>query len=200
MITEQAQVGRGLWLRWVLASTMVLVVGLPVGFVVAAVVGGAMGSAVGGAVLGASVGIAQWLILRREVSRAGWWVLASTVTVGFAVGAAGAVLDEGVGSALGGVVLGASVGIAQWLILRREVSRAGWWVLASTVGFVVAAALSLPALKKMGGGLLGGAFEIVDFVGLVLSLALYGAITGGVLVWLLRQPASKYIGSEQAAE
>ena len=33
-----------------------------------------------------------------------------------------------------------------------------------------------------------------------LALAGYGAITEGVLVWLLRQPAAKELGPSQAAE
>ena len=36
-----------------------------------------------------------------------------------------------------GAVGGASVGIVQWLVLRAEVARAGWWVVASTVGWGV---------------------------------------------------------------
>ena len=186
MNTERKQVGWGFWLRWVSAFWLWWVLASTVGLAVGGAVGGAVGFAVYeepagvavvvgvavvGAVFGASVGIAQWLVLRRQVSRAGWWVLASTV--GLAVGGVvvEAVLVGGallVGETLVFAVFGASVGIAQWLVLRRwQVSRAGWWVLASTVGFAVT----------------GVVVEAV-FV----SLAGYGAITGGVLVWLLRQP------------
>ena len=31
------------------------------------------------------------------------------------------------------VVVGTAVGIAQWLVLRQHVDRAGWWILASTL-------------------------------------------------------------------
>ena len=85
----------------------------------------------------------------------------------FAVGeVVGATLLGAVGSSVGG----ASLGIAQWLVLRRHVSRPGWWVLASTVGFAVSFAVGLA-------------------VDVAVGFALYGAITGGVLVWLLRQPS-----------
>jgi hypothetical protein len=126
------------------------------------------------AVAGASIGIAQWLVLRRQVSRSGWWVLLSSL--GFAVGWLVDVETTGVvGDASTGVMVGASVGIAQWLVLRRQVSQAGWWVLASSVGFTVTFAV-LAAGVLPGVGITFGVF------------AAYGAVTGAVLVWLLRQP------------
>ena len=56
----------------------------------------------------------------------------------------------------------------QWLVLRRQMPRAGWWVLASTVGWVV----GMPLGDINGPPGLGAA---------------YGVITGTTLVWLLRQ-------------
>ena len=129
--TERAQAGWGFWLWWVLASAVGFVVGLIVGLILSAT---------------------------------------SSSLVGFAVGLA---------------VFGASVGIAQWFVLRRHVSRAGWWVLASTVGYAVTAAGVLDALEAFGEAILGGGSS---YEGLVLGLVLYGAITGGVLVWLLWDP------------
>ncbi|MCZ6530531.1 MAG: hypothetical protein O6949_09435, partial [Chloroflexi bacterium] len=96
MNTERAQVGWGFAIWWVLASFVgwavsFAVAGAVLGAVleaVAAAVGFAVAAAVGMAVAGASLGIAQWLVLRRQVSRAGWWVGASSVglAVGFVVG------------------------------------------------------------------------------------------------------------------
>ena len=176
--------GWGFWLLWVLASS----VGLAVGDAVVRAVGGA----VSGAVFGAVAGVAQWLLLRRQVRRAGWWILASTV--GLAVGLA--VVNAVVGAVSGavpsdvvGAVVGAVSGVAQWLILRRQVRRAGWWILASTVGWAVGLAV---------GGAVGWAVvnAVVDAVGWAVGLAagwavvgaVSGSITGTVLVWLLRQP------------
>ena len=73
--------------------------------------------------------------------------------------------------AAGGTVLG----LLQWLVLRRQVARAGWWVLASTVGWVV-------------GGFVSGITDAA--AGWAVLGAVYGAITGIVLVWLLRRPAA----------
>ena len=120
---------------------------------------------------GILVGVFQWLVLRRYVTGAVRWVLAS---LGAAV--AGALLALGVGlfdADLGWVagagLYGTLVGVLQWLVLRRQVARAGWWVLATTVGWVVA-------------------IPVGDIAGPP-GWAVYGAITGTVLVWLLRQAA-----------
>ena len=134
MNTERAQVGWRFWLWWVLAST----VSLAVLGAVAAVVLGAVAAAAG--------------------------VPFETV----AVTSLGPVFEAVIGA-----VAGASLGIAQWLVLRRQVSRAGWWVLANTVAFAV-------------GGAVAGAGSGPLLV--PLALAGYGANTGGVLVLLLRQP------------
>lgn len=134
--------------------------------------------------------------LRRQVARAGWWAVASTAAwpvdmilvafVGTAV-ALGARLLGGadgplagidsadVGSVTGTILYGAVLGVLQWLVLRRWVARAGWWVLASGVGWVAA-------------GLLSGIDAEGGIVGRTLIGVVYGAITGVVLLWLLRQP------------
>ena len=106
---------------------------------------------VSGAMAGASVGIMQWLILRRQLSRAGWWIWASIVggavgfsltgwfplnpTVGFGlIGLVGRLGDVTVGAMLG-IQIGAPLGIMQWFVLRQRFFRAGWWLLANIVGF-----------------------------------------------------------------
>ena len=80
-----------------------------------------------------------------------------------------------------GVWLGLRFGIAQWLVLRRHVPGAGWWVLASIVGVAVSVAVisTVTAGVEEAGGIAGGG---------AVGGAVYGALTGGVLVWLLRQP------------
>jgi hypothetical protein len=171
------------------------IVGFAVGVVVDYAEGSVMGIILGGAVFGASLGTVQWLVLRRQVSRSGWWVLASTV--GGAVGGAMAlVVDEAQIFAIVLAMFGASVGIAQWLVLRRQVARAGWWVLASiVVGGAVGGAVDL----VLGGTRGWDLFVVIMLlpVGGVVALAGYGAITGGVLVWLLRQSAAKELGPRQ---
>ena len=96
-----------------------------------------------------------------------------------------------VGGLAGMGLFGTVLGALHWLVLRRRVARAGWWVLASGVGWVTGA----PVGAVLGGGLsaaLGwsgsGAIDwALTWAGVG---AIYGAITGRVLVWLLRRPAA----------
>ena len=80
-----------------------------------------------------------------------------------------------------GIVPGIGVGVLQWLVLRGKVSRAGWWVLASTVGW----GLSMAVSRVIAWGI----NDDESLVPLVVTGAVLGAVTGGALVWLLRQPA-----------
>jgi len=200
------------------------VVGAAVGAMGLAV-GLAVGKAVGGAVAGAVTGVAQWLLLRRQVRRAGWWILASAAgwAVGGAVGDAvfravgdavfravvGAVGSAvrfavllAVGDAVVGAVAGAVAGVAQWLLLRRQVRRAGWWILASAAGWAVGWAVGL-AMGNAVGLAMGNAVAwavsgaVSGAVIGAVSGAVSGIITGAALVWLLRQPRPETKGDAQ---
>ncbi len=182
--TERAQIGWGFWLWWVLASA--------VGLAVAGAADDALSEALDFVAYGVPIGVTQWLVLRRQILRAGWWILATLAA--FAVGdALGLVGDDNAGD-LVGIFL---IGITQWIILRRQVSRAGWWVLAIPVGWAVGLVV-LGVIKEAVG-------LTVDLtVGLTVTFAVggtvIGAITGAVLVRLLRQPTAKDLGASQAAE
>jgi hypothetical protein len=174
-----------LWFLWVLASTL----GWAVGFPIADAILGALGEVVADEVviytlLGAVPGILQWPLLRLYLPQAGWWVLASTLAGAFigAVASTVRVVDPPVGF----VVAGASFGILQWLVLRRHIALAGWWLLASSAGWAVgylvgraadAVVSALPISETMGLALLFGVFGAVS-----------GAVTGTVLAWLIRKP------------
>lgn len=195
MKVKRSQVGLSFWLQWVLASTVGMFVGFFIGFLLIAIVindvlGERLAFSVFGIVLGIWVGILQWLVLRRCVSRAGWWVLASAaggygiLQAGFSgfsesLDSFGALL-----SWIGIVALGGAVtGTLQLLILRRQVSRAGWWVLASTVGW----GLSVTVARAFPWGV-----DDADALwALVVTGAVLGLVTGGALVWMLRQTVSE---------
>ena len=189
MTVERNRIGWGFWLQWVLASTVGIFVGFIVGFplslLTSDVLGEPLGYSFGGIVIGIGVGVLQWLVLRRRISGMGWWVLTSAAG-GLILPAAFEGLSqslESYGLPLGwtGVVAlgGAVTGTLQWLVLRGQVSRAGWWVLASTVGWGLGMTAAIAFSWGVGDS---------DFRALVVTGAVLGAVTGGVLVWLLRQP------------
>ncbi len=207
MTVERNRIGRSFWLRWVLVCIVGWFLGIFIGSYLFNIIiyieifrrnalGFILANSIGGAALGSVVGLMQWLILRRRFSWAGWWIFASTVGFAFAGGGgtgaklaaiggyremgywSGLIVEWAIIMVLGGAV----TGILQWLILRSQASRAGWWVLASTVGcgsMVLWEACF--GCKFWGEGILP--FLLLS----VWSGAVLGMVTGGALVWLLRQ-------------
>ena len=127
--------------------------------------------------------------MNTERTNVGWgfwlaWVLASVM--GFVVGAVvglyvayGLFDRDGFDATLGitfGIVLGATAGCLQWVVLREKVARAGWWVLASTLGFTI----TFGTLGAIG---IGESNEDYVRAG-ILFVAVFG-IVAGILQWLV---------------
>jgi hypothetical protein len=177
--SEALPVGLPFSLQWMLASAL--------GWAIDPAVPGAMG--LRGTVVGAIVGVMQWLVLRRRTRQAGWWVLASAAGAGVAglaveellidTGALSRLWPLDLGTAAIGGAAGLAVGVAEWLVLRRWVRRAGWWVLASSVGMAIGYGAT-------------DAFTILPaFWASALSGAVCEAIRGLTLVWLMQTPVSE---------
>jgi len=139
-------------LQWVGLTALGLVAGLalalPLGVPIFAVFGAMAGTPIVLSIVGLSLGTAQWPIIRRHVSSSWWWVIVSAL--GMAVGlTAGVILVEQIGRALVGSPVnfrmlgvaaraasfgtigfmgGASLGVAQWLVLRRHAPSCGRWI------------------------------------------------------------------------
>ncbi len=75
-----------------------------------------------------------------------------------------------------GSVFGAAIGTAQWLVLRRYLDQVGWWVLLTSVGWVVFWELNLLNLL--------GAAEGIAFIPDILHLGMFGGLVG-ILQWSL---------------
>lgn len=131
--------------------------------------------------------------MNAERTNIGWrfwlaWVLATIM--GFVLGAllgvyvAYGLFDrDGFDAALGittGIVIGATAGCLQWVVLREQVAGAGWWVLASTLGFAI-------AFGTLGAIGIGVANENYVMAGLLFA-AVFG-VAGGVLQWLVLRRA-----------
>jgi uncharacterized membrane protein len=112
-----------------------------------------------------------------------WWLLATVAgtIIGMAIVFLGltALLNNLHQAAYGfviGAVFGATVGTAQWLVLRRVFDRVGWWVLLTFVGWV--AFWELDAMNLL------FAAKGIAFIPDLLNVAIFGGILG-VLQWLL---------------
>jgi hypothetical protein len=132
---------------------------------------------------GILMGIAQFGLLRRYLPRMGWWVLATAGgwSLGLVLILQGIleVLTHFWGAetiyrfwafVLAFSLLGLSIGFGQWLVLRRRLPRAGWWIGANVLGW----------------GLLGVAAK-VDTQGqyLLLFLLLSACVTAATLALLM---------------
>jgi len=179
-ITPRSEATWRFWAGWGLAF-----VGFPLGGLAAtALVGGVttpVEGVIGGAATGAVIGLAQWLALRRRLALTPWWIAATAVGmgVGLALGIALFGTDTaGITLPLRGLVTGASIGIAQFALLRGNTARAFVWPI------VVACSWAIGWLVTRAVG-----------VDLALQWSVFGAagaltfqlLTGLALAWLLPQ-------------
>jgi hypothetical protein len=192
--------GRALWRAWFAAVTVAEFVG----FAVPATVGALTVSTspwlavpallAAGAVEGAMLGGGQAAVLRQAVAGlpARWWVAATTAgaVLAYAIGMAPSTFGAANWPAAafvalavpGGAALLLSIGVAQWLVLRRHIPRAGRWIVATAaawiVGLVVFLAFAMPLWQP------GQPTVLVIAIGAVgglLMAATVAAVTGTAL-------------------
>ena len=127
-----------------------------------------------------ATGLFQYFWLRRCLPRMGWWLAATAL--GLLVGLFGSSLLSRIlysfldlqsvwFAILVTGFVGASLGLAQWLMLRQRVHRAGWWIVANALGW----------------GILGwGAATLSNQMVLpALGIILVPGIATGIALWLV---------------
>lgn len=192
---------------WVLFSTIGWVAGPILFFLTAGQGANWVGTVLGFVGCGAVVGLAQWLVLRLEIPRAGWWILATAASIAlglaliwgllglidFLLGADGmpavdlstriTTVTIVVAGLVLGILLGAILGMGQSKSLPWHITDVGWWVLACTVGAVLDGVLLGNVLWKLGGvNLVQSALHpttpFFAAVGMALLAALCGPLKG----------------------
>lgn len=140
------------------------------------------------AVLALGVGALQAIVLHQRLPIGLGWFLA-TLWAGVVAGIVAALAGDLADLILGFGGLGLLFGVMQWLALRGRLARAGWWIIASTLGWgwglIVTRLLDRMVFFSEFTGLLAGFTLIAGFAGIV---------TGATLWWLLR----KRIGEKTA--
>lgn len=80
-----------------------------------------------------------------------------------------------------GIVLGLILAIPQWIILRKYLERANWWLGANSVAWAV----GMPIVFFIAGSISEGAAKLQIITTLLLGLAINGAIVGAIHGWVL---------------
>jgi hypothetical protein len=181
-------------------------VGRPIHEAADIVMGEILGGAAAWGTLGLVMGTAQWLLLRRQIRKAGWWVpatIAGWAVVGSLKWGQGPIMDtiffgviDGleavdwdmiiplIGIGLGVIadgIAGLLVGLAQWLVLQPSIRGAGRWVVISIVAGATGGAV-IGGLDMAAGGLGDeNMFWLISVGGGIAP----GLITATGLVWLL---------------
>ncbi len=156
---------------------------------------------------GTVVGTAQWLVLRRPLKSIKWrvWVLATAIgafvawTLGMIPstfiftgadtgGASSAQMSDLMVytlAAVMGFVLGSILGVPQWLVLRRHLPKAGWWVLANALAWMVGMVVVFGGINFIPSGGSTITIPLMLLLFLFVAGAAVGAVHGLVLIWLL---------------
>jgi hypothetical protein len=118
--------------------------------------------------IGLAIGVSQWVFLRSRLEKSYWWIIASMV--GWAIGhlLVFKLLPVGLRE-WAGLPIGFTLGLAQWLLLRIEIPRAEWWLVISTLGWLLA------MTGFLGGSLVGAVAGAVTGVAVVLFVDLKDA-------------------------
>jgi hypothetical protein len=218
-----------IWLRWVVANVVGEIVGFGLAAAVGGLVvltlrglNGAVAFAAGvvglvliGTIEGAAVGQAQWLALRPSLPRLAQrrWLLATIagaivawgtgMGLGTAAGDSQGLAESTQATIVGAVVIGIVAGVllsaAQWLVLRRLVAHAGWWVPAH------AAAWAIGMLAAFGGMSFvqpDTPVALIAVIGAATGLVMGGlvaAITGGALTWMIASSPARQAHPPMAA-
>jgi Tol biopolymer transport system component/streptogramin lyase len=125
---------------------------------------------------GSLLGLVQWLVLRRWIKRAGWWIAASIATwllCGFSLFIP---RDSGIIAHLViGAIIGGLAGLPQWLVLNFSTRKAAWWILATAIGWALFTTIGLALVN------------VLDIAVIAAGAAIASSMTGIALVWLFAQ-------------
>ena len=185
--TANFKIQKRFLVRWILATGIAWPVGIFLGFVLSYAIVNLFypkeTNLILGLCIGTAVGFAQWLVLKKSIKKSGWWILYSAIGIGtpFIV----EVILEEAGIVFPGLfdnvylswfiigcIGGFLNGLLQMSIFNTYLPHSGWWIGISTIGWGIAFL----------------SFQIVGSIGLVVGGVILGAITGPLVLCLLKFP------------
>jgi hypothetical protein len=128
-------------------------------------------------IIGLLTGVLQYILLRRYLLHMGWWIAATFLgwlmpfVIGFIFSRLFIPGSSTVRIVLGMIVLGTTVALPQWWLLRKRVQHAWWWVLVFGLAWGMVGLYDLVTLSELFPVLLG--FAVVP------------AIATSIACWLL---------------
>jgi len=174
---------------------------------IGALAAAALGVLAGTVIEGSIVGTAQWLVLRHPLKQMRWRTWALVTALGACVAwTLGMILstllltgsDSGAAApgemsdlmiytlaAAMGVALGAILGAAQWLALRRHVPKAGWWIPANALAWMLGMVVVFLGTSFIPAEGITVPVALILLLFVVAAGAVVGAVHGLVLIWLL---------------
>lgn len=178
------------WGQWVLVNT----IGVAIIVTISLIIGYIPHTILGWSIIGIFISIVQRTYLQQYMWLEKWMVFS---VIGWVIGVLVGKIAVGWNAGSWDVdwaLIGLSVGIAQYFSMRKHVYQAGWWILASSVALIMAGSLGgATALLEdwfMFKGLININKNISETIGYILAAAVggavYGAFTGGWLLWFIR--------------
>jgi hypothetical protein len=142
------------WFQWMLATAAAWVIGRLLFPSLATVT------------IGLAIGILQWFLLKSRILDAWWWIVASAF--GWALGSFLVLLliPEEL-DVFASLIIGLSMGSAQWIVLSRFTYRSGWWIVVNIIAWTTGMAL---------------------FPGIVLTGVMAGLITATAVAFMFKNP------------
>jgi hypothetical protein len=194
-------------IQWASLSTYGLTIGLPMGFAILLVwsflgnkileVAGSssvvsiINTVIFASTLGVFLGAFQARVFKFQNMSISGWIIASIM--GLSVGAICIVvlynqsnLFETAEHLSIGAIFGLLLGIAQWLVLRLQFAKSGWWIVASLVGGILSSVIFDPLMLIVDTiESPWGFMFFLFFSGFVIGL-IYATTTGIYLWWFLK--------------
>ncbi|HEX6034970.1 MAG TPA: hypothetical protein VFY83_11065 [Anaerolineales bacterium] len=127
-------------------------------------------------IIGLLTGICQYILLRRYLPHMEYWIAATLLSwlipfvTGYFIIAVLAQKNDTFSIMLGMLLIGATMALPQWWMLRHRVRHAAWWLLAYGLGWCLVGLLNLVTAEPLP---------------VLLAIALMPAIATGVACWLL---------------
>ncbi|NER27992.1 MAG: hypothetical protein F6J89_10220, partial [Symploca sp. SIO1C4] len=153
-----------------------------------------------GVIGGSLIGLGQSLVLWRRISQAWWWIFANIISWGLigssSLGAIGWVAPRTdqinlrlIYGIVDGLQIGVVLGIAQWLVFKKQISKAWRWILASSWCWSISLACGWfvgGVLRQLTRLFLGEVF------GLTVTWLMVSMTTGAALISLLQYSKAPY--------